>query len=345
MVRSGESVSIGSDQIIEGDFYGAAGKVHISGEVTEDAILAAGQATINGPVGNNAFLIAGRAEVHGTVGDDLRIIAGEITLAEPVMGDVLVIGGTVNILSTASISGDLLIFAGEVVVEGSVGGDIFGTVGELRINAPVTGDVDVRVDRLTLDDNARIEGMVRYVSTEAAVKSLNATVVGDMARNDPVLPTSANNAREVLMPVLLLLFSVLVWYLVSRRTLDLVIERALVKSPRPIFLGLAALLFTPLVILLLFVSMIGTLVGFAVLFGYLLMITLSMVGIAAVLGQLLMSAFSKPASQSSLVSLLSGVVAIALLILLPVIGQITLGILMIITMGALVDLLVRPVKK
>lgn len=344
VVRTGESVSIANDQIIEGDFYSAAGKVHISGEVTEDVIVAAGQATINGPVGNNAFLIAGRAEVHGTVGDDLRIIAGEITLAEPVMGDVLVIGGTVNILSTASISGDLLIFAGDVVIEGSVGGDVFGTAGNLRIDAPVTGDVDVRVERLTIADNARVEGMVRYVSNEVAVKTLHATVAGDLVRSDPVLPTGSTNVKMLLMPVLLLLFSVLIWYLISRRTLNLVVERALVKSPRPIFLGLAALLFTPIVILFSFVSMIGTLVGFAVLFGYLLMIVLSIASIPAVFGQLLMGAFSKSAPSSSLLSLIAGVVAIALLLLLPVIGLIALIIVMVIAQGAIVDLLVRSHK-
>jgi cytoskeletal protein CcmA (bactofilin family) len=345
VVRTGDAVSIAEEQAIEGDFYSVAGKINISGEIKEDMVAAAGEITINGAVDSNAFLVAGRAEIHGTIGDDLRIISGNTTIADPVMGDVLVIGGSVDILSTASVAGDVLIFAGNVVIEGSVGGDILGTVGTLRIDAPVAGDVDVTTTQLTLGDRANIAGSVRYVSEELVVRSPNATITGDMVRNDPVLPGSQQNIQSALIPMLVLLFSILVWYLVSRKSLEAVVGRSLTKSPRPVLLGLATILFTPVAFVLLFLSMIGTLISFVLLLGYLLFIVLGIIGVSAVLGQLLVNVFNRPGKHVTLLSIFVGVISVTVLMLFPFIGQVALLILVIVTLGSIVDLLLRPNKE
>ena len=342
VVRSGETVSIAEEQTIEGDFYTAANIINVSGSVKEDMISAGGQITINGSVGDDVLIFAGRADVHGTVGDDLRILAGEVTIAEPIMGDVFVMGGVVNILSTASVSGDVLIYAGQATIEGSIGGDIIGSVDQLRVDAVVSGDIDVAVTQLTLGDRANIEGSVRYSSNNLVVQSLDATVSGDLVRSDPVLPVKDISAKNALIPILSLLFSVLVWYLISRRSLDLVVKRALVKSPRPILLGLAALIFMPIAFSVLLMSMIGTPIGLIGLFGYLLLGLLSIIGLPAVVGQLLMKVFNQPSAGLSLVTLVAGVVGVTLLMLLPIIGQIALLVFMLITLGAMVDLFIRP---
>lgn len=342
VVRSGEEVSIAEDQVIEGDFYSVAGKVNVSGSVEEDLTAVAGKITVNGSVGDNAFLLAGQTDIHGVIGDDLRIISGETTIAEPVMGDVLVLGGTVSILSTASVSGDVILYAGEATVEGSVGGDILGTVGNLRVDALVAGDMDVTVEHLTLGGRANVSGSVRYVSNELVVQSLNATVVGGMVRSDPVIPGSQPNVQAALIPVLILLFSVLTWYLASRKTLDLVVERALTRSPRALFLGILVMFFTPIIFILLLISVIGSLAGTVVAFAYLLLVTLSFVGMVAVSGQLLMFIFNQPAKQTTILSLIVGVVSVGLLMLLPVIGQIAVFILVLITLGAMADIIYRP---
>lgn len=342
VVRTGDAISIPEEQLIEGDFYSAAGKINISGEVGEDLVAAAGQVVANGTVGDNAFIVAGQVDIHGTIGDDLRIVSGEVTIAGPVMGDLLVVGGAVNILSTASVAGDVLLYAGEATIEGSVGGDVMGTVANLRVDAPVAGDVDVTVDLLTLGDRAAVEGSVRYVSKVVVIRGTEAVVGGDLTRSDPVLPGSQPTAQAALVPMIVLLFSVAVWYLVSRKTLTLVATRALTKSPRPTAYGLTAILFAPLGISLLLVSMIGSVVGAIFLFGYVLLFLLSGVALSAVLGKLFMRLFTKPTDRLSLLTLVSGSVGVALLMLLPVLGQVALVILFVLTYGAIIDAMLRP---
>lgn len=345
VVRSGDAVSIAEDQTIEGDFYSAAGKVNVSGSVEEDMIAAAGQISVNGTIGANAFLIGGQTDIHGVVKDDLRIIAGETTIAEPVEGDVLVVGGSVNILSTASIAGDVILFVGEAIIEGPVGGDVIGTVGILRVDSPVSGKIDVAVDQFTLGDRANIEGSVRYVSDQTVVKALNASVSGDMVRSDPVLPGSKPTVYSTSVPILILLFSVLVWHLLSRKSLSIVTRRAVTKSPRPILLGIAVLFLAPVAGALLLVSVIGTVVGVIVLLGYALLIILSFTAVPAVLGKLLTLAFNQPIKKTTVLSLFVGGVGIAFLMLLPVIGQVVFMVLVILTLGAMVDALLKPEKE
>lgn len=342
VVRSGENVSIADDQEIEGDFYSAAGKINLSGSVTEDMVAAGGRITINGGVGDNAWLVGDTVDVHGTIGDDLRIFAREVTIAEPVEGDLFVVGGSVNILSTASIAGDVLVYAEEVVLEGSVGGDVLGSVQKLRVDAVVTGDIDVSVAELTLGERAAIEGSVKYTSGQVLTQSLDAIVVGDTVRSDPVPPGTQESARSALVPVLVLLFSVLAWHLISKRTLQTVVSRALLPSPRPVLIGVLALLFTPVAIAVLLVSMVGAVVGFTLLFAYLTFVMLSLIAIPAVLGHFLMKLFNKPNAGLSILSIVVGVAAVVALVILPIIGQVVLSAAFLVAIGALVDICLRP---
>jgi cytoskeletal protein CcmA (bactofilin family) len=308
VIRTGEAVSIGGDQLIEGDFYSAAGKLNISGEVAADTLAVAGQITINGSVGADATLFGGTVNVYGSIGDDLRVVAGEVTIAEPVMGDVMVIGGIVNILPTASISGDLILLAGQTIVEGSVGGDILGRSEDLRIDGAVAGNIDVTVTTLTLGEKANIEGSVKYISRTVATQALNASVAGDLVRNDPVFPENEVTITSAILPVLVLLFSILAWFLVSRPTLVKMTDRALQKSVRPFILGFATLIVAPFAIVILSASMIGLLVGMTLFFAYGLLLVASVIGSSAVIGQLMMKLFNQSSSKISLVTILVGVV-------------------------------------
>jgi len=343
VVRTGETVSITGDQVVDGDLYVAAGKVNISGNLSEDVMILGGQVKLNGNVAENAFMIAGSVDVNGQIGDDLRIIAAEVTIADSISGDLFVMGGSVNILSSASVAGDVLIYAGDVVIEGFVGGDVIGLAGNLRIDSDVVGNVNVTVNKLTLGDRANIGGSVSYISSQLVNRSLNATVAGELVRNDPVIPKTESNRFAWLAPSLILLFSVLTWYLVSRKTLNAVVSRSLVMSPRPLVTGALTFFLAPIAIGLLLVSLIGSVVGFVLLLAYFKLIFLSFIGMVAVLGQLLMISFNRQSGKKViLLSLIVGLFGFLLLTMLPVLGYILIAVLMLTTLGAIVDLLVRP---
>lgn len=345
VIRTGDTVSIAEDQLIEGDFYSATGKINLSGSVQGDAVIAGSQITVNGSIDADALLFGTTVDIYGTIGDDLRIISGETTIAEPVMGDVMVIGGVLTILSSASVSGDVILVTGQATIEGSVDGDILGWSQELRIDAPVAGNVSVTTNRLTLGEKAHIVGSVQYVSRDLAVQAQGATVEGKLVRNDPVLPTTETTVRSALIPVLIILFSVLAWYLISRRSLAAVSEKALSRSFRPAAFGFATVILAPFAIIILSLSLIGMFVGIALFFFYALLLTLGLIAIPAIIGQALLKAFNQSTKHLTLLSLVVGVGGVVLLLLLPVIGLIVLVGVMVLAIGAMVDLLSHSVLK
>ncbi len=344
VVRTGETISIEKEQKIEGDFYAASSVLSISGEVTDDLISIAGRNTLNGVVGKDALMLGATVDVHGAVGEDLRIIAGDVIIAEPVTGDVFIIADTVKVLSTASIGGDLVVYGGTVEVSGSVGGNILGNFESLRIDAPVAKGVDITAQKLTLGDRAEIAEHVRYVSTQELVRSPSVKIGGDVTRNDAVnTPDEKTPFRHALIAGLIVLFSALAWFLVARTLMARMVERALVRGVRPALLGFITLIAAPVVFVVLTVSIIGSIVGIAGILLYFVLIIVSFVGMTATLGTLLVYQFGKNKILAvTPYSLIAGVISLVLLALIPIIGPLLIFVAFVITLGALVDLLLRP---
>ncbi|MFW6209953.1 MAG: hypothetical protein ACOC4E_00495 [Patescibacteria group bacterium] len=346
VIRTGETVSVGEDQRIEGDFYTVAGRTNLSGVITEDLLVAAGQLRTNGSVGQDALLVGGAVDVHGTIGDDLRILGGEVVIAEAVAGDVVVVGGRVDVLSTATIGGDLVVYGGDVTVAGSVAGDILGAAERLRIDNAVGGGVDVHVSLLTIGANASITNAVQYTSREIVARAPDAIIGGELVRNDPPAVAGRSVAVEpILMPTLIIVFSTLVWFLLSRSSLERVTKHSLRPTPRAGLIGFASFFLLPLASLLLLVSVIGGLLGFLILFGYVMLIIFALIAMPAVIGQLLLRLFNQAPGAFSLLAILVGVITIGLLLLLPFIGEILLAAAFLVAFGTLVELLLKPLMQ
>jgi len=341
-VRTGDTVSIEEGQVTVGDFYSAASITNISGEITEDLVAASGRVTLNGIVGGDALILGGTVDVYGTIGDDLRIIGGEVIVAEPIIGDLFIIGGTITVLSSASIGGDVLIYGGDVTIDAPVGGSIIGRMNTLRIDGPVAGEVNVSVLSLVLGEQAAVSGDVVYSSMDQLTRAANAEIGGEVLRNDPVAQRNSMQLRSALIPVLALLFAVLAWFLVARQRLNLIAERALDSKYRPLLIGLAVIMFTPFAALVLLLSVLGTLVGTALLFTYGLVLVLGVLSMPATIGKLVLRLVRKEEKVLSPLTLVVGVVVMAAILFVPVIGPVVFLGFFIVSLGAIVDLLLKP---
>jgi hypothetical protein len=192
-----------------------------------------------------------------------------------------------------------------------------------------------------LGDKANISGSVQYVSRELAVQAQGATVEGDLVRNDPVIPAADTSVRTALIPVLVILFSVLTWYLISRKSLTAITTKALSRSFRPALFGFASVILVPFAIIILSVSVIGTLVGITLFFLYALLLMLALIAMPALVGQTIMKLFSRPTKELTLISLVVGVFGVVLLAVLPIIGALVLVGVTVLAIGAMIDLLTR----
>ena len=335
VVRTGESVSIGNDQVVENDFYVTAGNISMSGEIREDMYAVGGSVTVNGPVGADLTVLSGTTQVHAEVGDDVRVIGGEVVIADRVGGDVFVLAGVLKILSSASIGGDVYFYGGEADISGAVEGSIMGAADSVRVDSVVGNGIDMTVGReLTLGDKASVRGDVRYQSSSELTRSQDAEVDGSVVRSGVEEETESWAKDVPLVSSFVLIFAVLCAYLFFRERLQQLITELYTNPGRSGLFGLAVLFLVPIAIILTFVTVLGTLLGVIGLFAWLLLLCLSYVLTAVTIGALSFALVNKVPTVS-LPSVVSGALLIQLLYFIPVIGALVVLICFVLTLGVL----------
>jgi hypothetical protein len=271
IMRTGETVSVESAQELKGDFYGLGSKVLISGAAEDDVYVAGETVTINAPIKKDLTVIGVSVGVHGDIGDDVRVVGGDVTIAKPVSGDVVVLGGRLTILSTASVEGDVLFMGEELVIDGPVVGTVHGEAESARINADIGGDVILSAyQTLTVGGDSHIHGLVSYKSSLDMVRAQDAIIDGEIIKEATSGARSyAEDFKEYLLKILVIAFGTVSLYLLFRNQVSTIVPQSVSRFGFFGLVGLAVILTVPFISVVLFVSVIGSLVGAVLLFSFL----------------------------------------------------------------------------
>lgn len=344
VLRTGSDISVGLEQVVEGDYYVSSGLFSssvMSGLVEEDMYGFGAVITVNGEVGEDATLAAGTVHMHGPVGDDLRVLAGEVTLAEPVGGDVFIMGGVVKVLSTATIGGDVFVFGGDVQIESEVAGSIFGQVEHFTLASAVGGDVEIEASTgVVLSEGASIGGDLQYESLVPLARAPGSVVEGEVHKGQSNQPTAQEELRTLLIPLFISLFTILSLYLLFKPQLIKVVDTMQHESAKSLLVGIVALVAGPVLAIILLVSVLGVFVGLAFFAGLLLLYVVTLALTGAALGVLLLR-LMYPKTQLSLVPIVVGTVLLHALVYVPYIGILIIFVLLAMGMGAILLLLYR----
>lgn len=323
VVRSGATVEVKSDEVVAEDYYALANSIALSGEIKGDVHVVGGQITVNGPIGSDLFAVAGGVQLHAPVADDVRLIAGEVVIAEPIAGDVFVFANSLEILSTASVGGDVFFFGGGAKIAGAVGGSVMGVYTDLRIDSAVAGTVEVSANQLVLGEKAVIAGNLLYESPVDLVRAQAAVVEGDVIKQGKAeVAEKPFDSRFVLVPFLISLFCSLTLYLILRRHLSAFLAASQPFAQRTLIgmLGLIALFFVSLV---LFGTVLGLWLGVLGILFFLLTGVFAYLLFPIVLGAVLSGIVSSKPTINTL-TVLIGVIVAHLIAQIPVIGLLVL---------------------
>lgn len=275
IIRGGENIAVDASQTLQGDFYGFASSIVISGRAQEDVYLGGGNVTVNGQIAKDLSVLGGTVQVHSAVGDDLRVVGGDVTLAAPVKGDVVVIGGKLTILSTASVEGDVLFWGGELVIAGPVKGNIHGRSEELRVDAAVSGNIEYTAARsFVLGNNADVKGPITYTGYTEVVRAQGAQA-GEIRHIEKTPEDASSVIRSLFSTFLILLFSTLACWFIARSATERIVERSGSRSAFYGIIGVILLLVTPIISIVLMVSVVGVTLGILLLAGYIGALVLS----------------------------------------------------------------------
>ncbi len=319
---SGPNPSIPVGRTIDDDTYVSGGTITIDGTVRRDLIVAGGTVTINGEVGGNLTVAGGTVDVNGPVRGAVRVAAGTATLGGPIGWDLVILSGQATVKSGARIGHDLVVGGGTVRLDGEVARDLRGSAGSLTINGRVGRDVHLRIDdQLRVAPGARVDGNLVYTSSHAA-DIAPGSVGGQVTFNRPVRDPVGQAVRWVLR--FLLRYA---WALAAGTLLVLLLPRATAQvtdtlRARPVVSfawGAGLVVLTPIVALVLAITVIGFPAALILAGLYVAGLYLSQVIVGLALGRLIFPAAWRDADRVHLwVAMAVGVLIVLVVRLLPI---------------------------
>lgn len=342
VVRTGDSVSIGVNQMVENNLYAAAGSVSVSGEVKEDMYVLAGSVTVNGPIGVDLTAVGGTIQTHANIGGDLRVIGGDVVIANDVGGDVFVVGGHLNILSSAKVTGNVYFYGGEAEIDGVVEGNIMGQGDLFSINNSVQG-TDLSARRVVLGEQANIQKDLRYESAHALERAAGAVVGGDVLMSTAVEVPERGSKMFPLMFLTAWLFASLSTLLFFRSGLEKLLIGIKINPAKVGLLGLACLLAAPVLSIILIITVLGSWIGFGLLLITLLFSLVSLVILPLFLGSYILS-FFRSKKQVDIWSAFLGMLIVLILINIPFVGVLAVFCVFVLTLGTVTYTLYKAVR-
>lgn len=323
-----------------GNLYAAGPGIDISENVPNDIVAAGGQLTVTGSAGGGILAAGGEIMMSGRVNGDARMAGGNITIAGDIGGEAVIGAGKLHLLRNARIGSELMAAAGELILDGTINGRARAAGGRVRINGTINGDTDIKAGEIVIGERAVINGDLRYESPREAVIEQGAVIKGEKKfTQKEVTPTGEKIAQTAVALWLLKVIAVMaaalaIYYLLREQTLT-VTALALDRFGSELVRGFIVLIVIPALILLLFITMIGWLLGLLGLFFYIAFVILS-----SVLGALVFTRWSsgyvfRKKPSFSWPAILLGVLIYQVIGLIPFIGWIFKFVFFLSSLGAL----------
>jgi len=335
---TGRSVNIGAT--IEGDLFAAGGWVDVDAKVTDNLIAAGGMMDILGRTEGDLIAAGGVVDVTAAVGDNLVVTGAVVTVDGPVEGKLFASGGRLRVGRRADIAGDAWLAAASADIGGRIGGHTVIAGGNITLRGHIAGDVEVTALSLEVARSAEIEGRLTHFGPDPPDVADGARIAGEVVHRHQPEDEPARPARAPDWPPLLWLGIILGLGLIVDLALPQYVRRAearLAKRPIACFgLGLAVLFVTPVLILILVVSVLGLAIGLAMIaaYGALLLLgpVIALFGVGDALGRLWPAATRTDARRRLI--FVAALVLLGLLGWLPWVGTPILWLVIMLGLGA-----------
>jgi len=259
------SAEAGQPPVRSDNYYAAGNRIEITTPMGADVLVAGRQVDIQQPVSGDIIAAGWRVSLAARAGDDVRIAAGEVVLNAPVNGDLTVAGGDVQLGPQASIGGRSWITGRRVRIEGVIDRELRIAGETVTLAGEIRQPVSVMAETLEILPGARVLQSLTYQGPQDVRIAAGAVVNGPIIF-DRIRPGEARRARSfpalsgVLFAAHLFVAGlVLTWLLPRFEGATLAKLRA--QPARSLLAGFVLLLVTPVVAVLLIITVLGLPVG------------------------------------------------------------------------------------
>lgn len=314
-------------QEVHGDYFAFGPHVEISGTVDGDVYAAGGDVLVDGTVNGDLIVAGGRVILSGTVSQDARIAGGQVTVSGTIGRNATIGGGDVQLTESAHVRGNVLAGAGSAHLAGRIDRDVRIGAGNATLSNQTGNDVVIAAAAIRLTSNASVGRNFRYWSETDPSIDEGAIVRGTVTQRLPPEPFKAERFRRALSGIrmaaavvsfisTLLLGLLLLWvYPVFTETAASMIR----ERPWASFgWGAAALVGTPVLAVVLVMTVVGIPIGIMFMALYTATVYLARVYAITWAGQLVLRWVS--GSSSLAWAFVTGLVVYSFLSLIPFVG-------------------------
>lgn len=341
-VVGGKNATLPQNQVINENYFTAGSNVIVSGTVNGDAYVAGGNVVFDGEVNGDLFVAGGNVTIAGVINGNVRAAGGQIHVTGKILGNATIVGGSITVVNNTTIGKSLVAAGGQLIIMAPVGTSATLAGGSVTVGNTVKGNLLAVGNQITLSPQAHIAGSMTYYSEKQADIQSGAVVKGGVnfhkTQYSAKIQKNAESARAfgMVFRVIGLITAFIIgslFILLFPRFMQKATDQ-LSESPwKTLLAGFGMLVLAPVVMVLLFVTLIGIPFALLLLVGYVIYIYVAQIFAGLFIGQKITEGFKL--SQSQYLSLLIGLVAIALVSWVPVLGSLVGFFVLIGGMGAL----------
>ncbi|MFH0891432.1 MAG: polymer-forming cytoskeletal protein [Candidatus Falkowbacteria bacterium] len=340
-VKTDNSIYIGQEETINGNLYAAGNSITVDGTVTGDVFCAGQTVNINGKVAGDVFCAGEALNITGEIGGSARVAGNAVNITGTIARNVQAFGATVNLGPNARVDWDMFIVAAMGDIRGYIGRDLHGAAGNAVIAGKVGGDVKLRLDErikgekyginysgprpLRVLSGAEIGGNLFYTAGIKGDISDNARISGETGYS---LPKNITDKKDLAVAAIwsriVFLFAALVVGLVlisiGRKQIIILTDLMLNEAGTAVGWGIIISLLTPIICLILVLTLIGIPLALILLVLWLIVLYLSKIVSSIAIGRVIMKKIREQEKESLIWAMVLGIVLGYLAFSLPLAG-------------------------
>lgn len=305
-------------EVLNDDLYFLGDTLELYGKVEGDVVFFGRNLIIGGDIGGSLWGAGEKIEIDGIIKGSARIAGNTISLEGETGRDFLGAGNYLDIYG--SVGKDFLGAGNRAVLQGPVERNVFGGFRTFSLDSTIKGDMQLEVERLIIGPQGIIQGDLWYKSPLEAEIDPGATIGGEITHREaephrePPHQLFSNFIRPLLSLILIAalggwLFPGLFWK-TTREIQD--------RPWSSLGYGFLILFFTPLLGLLLLITVIGLPLSFLIFVSYLALLYLSRILTGFYLGEFISIRLNR--ELNPVWKGIIGVFALFILIKIPYIG-------------------------
>lgn len=285
---SGDNVIVESDSTLEKTSFLSGQNVRVDGDINGTTFITAGNIEINGTIDGDLFIAGQNTTINGNIKGSIFAAGQDITVNGVVENNIFLAGATLKTTSQtnggAFLAGQTIFIEDEAVIER----DAFVGASKIYQNGIISGDLSSSSDSLSV--GGKIGGNLNYSSQKKVALLSGSEIAGKTVWEKIESKTSEYSKsiftmRVVIRVLLSIIASLIVWLVVKwiRPNFWLDIAGRIGLNPiKTMGFGVLAVVFIPLVSVLLMFTLIGIPLS---------LIMLSLYGIALYMSKIILSVY------------------------------------------------------